>query len=786
VVSLLLAACLGMNQVAEPAQELNWKVTPERSFEVDGAPYLPVGVHVEPTVEAIDAVAKAGIKDVFVELPLDLTTWRRIIPELESRGLRYLVGISSLAPSASVVAVEPKSYRVSGLSGKIDITVDIPGGSRAYGLLANEKNGGIIWQGTHTIENGKLHFEYDLRSDFPHVLVLYPEVRDQRMADYWEGFDQYRDNLLIILKNAQLGAGYQGLVNPAGKMLTSFQVDDTLVPTSELFRLELETYLRQRYGTAEMVGSSWHMGVNQNQTLADFAACVPLWQGGRGIEYVWNAKMDRIAPSQRRDEIWNDIRTVVRSSATRRLNRLVESIKEATKKPVMQEWNGWGGLYEDGAGSLDGITFGLAPRSAIDLMDSASRPMSSALRRARPMAAMATSITLPTGENRFDAGRAIRQSEMLGTRGWFFNVNSAEELAEVASASETYRDQLSIARNGVLPVFFPEAATNPAVTGRLPGGHVWLPTPGSGERLDIGPTLEGYRYVNGGKTTYVFWSIVEKQRLKMRLASEVLPTMVALDGSDMEIKQKKNEIEMTVPTTPVIVEGSADIPVPIQSFEVTKIACSYLIDTFGNLVDLAGTEYVTLQKSNSSFDRFPLGSFLAIRAQFKQLAIKSAPYNWIEAESPQETNFSDIGEVSGASGGKVLVLNPKVRSLAPYVAQYIVRNKIGSNHSVWIAARMDDVAREALRISVGGVEMRIEPNPVSYYGAGFAWYRCGNLDLPDGQTQLWVRAQADRPIHCEIDTLMVAPGQFRPNGPNPPTDWVWAALDQARPPLKKD
>lgn len=775
-----------MNQDAAPVQELNWKVTPERSFEVNGSPYIPVGVHVAPTVESIDAVAKVGIKDVFVELPLELSTWRRIIPELESRGLRYLIGISSLAPSASVIAVEPKSYRVSGLTGSIDIHVEIPGGSRAYALLANEKNGGIIWQGTQRIENGRLHFQYDLRSEFPHVLVLYPEVRDQRMADYWEGFDQYRDDLLVILKNAPIAAGYQGIVNPAGKMLTSFKVDDTLVPTSELFRLELETYLRQKYGTADMVGSAWHMGVNQNSTLADFAACVPLWQGGRGIDNVWNTKTNRLAPSARRDEMWNDIRTVVRSSAARRLNRLVDSIREATGKPVMQEWNGWGGLYEDGAGPLNGITFRMSPQTAFDLMNQAAYPMSSALRRARPMVAMATSISLPKGDDRMDAGRAIRQSEILGTRGWFFEANSAAELAEISAAAEVYRDQSSIAKTLVTPLFFPEAATNPAATGRLPGGYVWLPTPGSGERMDLGPLLEGYRYVEGGKTTFVFWSVSEKQRLKMQLASEVLPAMRALDGSDLEVKQKKRELEMSVPTTPVIVEGSDDIPVPIQSFEVTKVACSYLIDTFGNIVDISGTEYTVLQKNTSSFDRFPLGSFLAVREQFKKLTIKSAPYNWVEAEDPQETNFSDVSEVSGASNGKVIVLSPKVKSLTPYFAQYTVRNKVGSSHSVWIAARMDEVARETLRISVGGVEMKIEPNPVSYYGAGFAWYKCGSVELPAGQTQMWVRSQADRPIRCEIDTLMVAPGSFRPNGPNPPTDWVWAALEQARPPVKRD
>lgn len=749
---------------------------------VDGSPYIPVGLHIEPTIEAIEAASAAGITDVFVELPLELGTWRRILPELEARNMRYMVGISSLAPSAQVVAIEPKSYRVSGMAGVVDIKLDIPGGTRVYAVVANERNGAVTWEGMLPVERGRLEFRYDVRSEFPHVLVFYPEVRDQRMPDYWEGFDSYRDDLLRILQSAPLGVGYRGLVNPAGKTLRSFQVDDTLVPTSPLFRMELETYLRQKYGTADLVASSWHVALHNNRSFEELAACVPLWQGSRGIESILNMNSGKVTVAERRDDMWADIRTVVRSGAARRLNRLVDVIAEATGKPVFQDWNGWGGLYEDGDGALAGITYRMAPTTAVEVLDQAASPMSSALRRARPMVGIANSIPLNAPVGDLDPARIIRQSESLGTRGWFFVADSAEEVQAVSEAAATYRDNASIARLKVNPLFFPAAATNPAVSGRLPGGYVWLPTPGSGERLDLGPTMEGYRYVDRGNTTFVFWSATANQRVKMRLSSEVVPAMFAVDGTDLEIKQKKNEIEMIVPTTPVVVQGSLEMPVPIESFTATQLAATYLIDTFGKLIDISGTEMTAMSRITAGFDRAPLGSYVALRKQFNDLTVKSAPYNWIEAERPLTTNFSDVVDVSGASGGQVLGLEPKVKSLAPYTAEYVVQNRLGGVHSVWIAAKMDNRAREALKVNVAGRDMPIAPDPVSYYGEGFAWYRCGEIELPKGQTRLWLRAQSDAPVSCFVDVLMVAPGDFRPNGVYPPTGWVWDALRQARPP----
>jgi hypothetical protein len=332
------------------------------------------------------------------------------------------------------------------------------------------------------------------------------------------------------------------------------------------------------------------------------------------------------------------------------------------------------------------------------------------------------------------------------------------------------------------PLFFPEAATNPALAGRLPGGYVWLPSAGAGERMDIGPLMEGYRSVEGGVTTYVFWAIKEPVRLKMKLATDAVPTLLSLDGSDLAIKQKRSDLEMTVPTSPVIMTGSADVPTPVQTFEATALACAYLIDTFGNLVDFTGTEYVRMQETNAAFPRAPLASYLSLREQFRTLAVRAAPYTWIEGERSEQSNFSDIVAVPGSSGGSVLSLKPKIKNQVPYTAMFTIKNKTGGRHKIWIAARMDDAALDAIEVTLAGQKIKIDREPVSFYGPGFAWYSLGDMELPAGQTTMWIRYESGTIVQCDLDAVLVEPGAHEPSGPYPPTDWVWAAVNAAKPP----
>ncbi len=785
MIALALAALL----VTQPAPTqvpdqpvANFRVTAQRSLEIAGQTYIPVGLKIQPTAEAIAEARAAGITDVLVELPIDAEAWKSAIELLESNQMRYVISIAAIAPSAEVATIEPQSYRVSGLAGNVDLDLAIPGGRKAYALLASEKTGAIMWQGTVPIEEGRFKFKRTIPVEVPGVLVIYPILTDERMIDYWEGFDAYRDRLLLVLKESKPGPGFCALLNPLGQNVRGFSPDDTSIPTSEMFRLEMETYLRQKYGTPEMAAAGWSMSASEIDTFPELARAIPLWQGSRGIDYLWDLESGRTSGAERRSQIWEDYRAVTFSSAMRRLNRLIEVVKAETGRPVIQEWNGWGGPYEDRQATLDAVGFRLNASSMAEVIDHSARPLSSAIRRGKPTACIATSVRLEEGDLAPTISSALRQMENLGVKGWFFEARTPEQVKAVGEAAVQYRDSEIIARNEPNVIFFPEAALNPAVAGRLPGGYVWLPAPGSGERLDLGEGLEGYRYSDGRRTTIAFWAVSRPQRLKMRMASTNVPNFTVLDGSDLDLKSKGQELEITVPTSPILLDNDLDLPVSVSAFELSQIAIAYLIDTYGLLVDFTGTEYVKLGAYNNSFQRAPGATFIAVRDQLRTLLVRAAPYTWLEGEAPTETNFGDIRTISGASGGSALMVDAKVASVKPYFAHYTVRNRLGGPHEVWIAARISDSAKEDLRILVGGTEMRISGRGVSPYGPGFAWYKCGEITLPAGQTVMTITAAADALIACDIDLIMVSPGQFVPNGPYPPNSWLWDAVNQARPP----
>lgn len=782
MIALALAALLVATPFQESQSEPGFRVTPQRSLEIAGQPYVPVGLKIKPTPEAVAQAKEAGITDVLVELPLDIDAWKAAIQLLEQSHMRYVIGINALAPSAEVVAVEPQSYRVSGLKGDLKVDLEIPGATKAYAILASEQTGALIWQGVVPIENGRFKLERSNGFDGPCVLVLYPVLKDQRMTDYWEGFDSYRDQLLAVLKEAKPGPGFSALLNPIGQIAKGFSADDTAIPTSEMFRVEMETYLRQKYGTPEMAAASWSMSASSLDTFAELARSVPLWQGSRGIDYLWNVEDGRTSGAERRTQIWDDYRAVTFSSAMRRLNRLIEAIKAETGRPVIQDWTGWGGPYEDREATLDAVGFRVDASTMGEVIDQSARPLSSSIRRGKSTACIATEISIGSGELAPTVGSALRQMENLGVKGWFFNADTPEEIAAVGEAAKLYRDSENIARNEPNVIFFPEAALNPAVAGRLPGGYVWLPAPGSGERLDLGEGLEGYRYSDGRRTTIAFWATTRPLRLKMRMASPTVPNFTVLDGSDLALVAKGQELEITVPTSPILLDNDLDLPVSISAFEASQVAIAYLIDTFGLLVDFTGTEYVKLGAYNNSFQRAPAATFIAVRDQLRTLLVRAAPYTWLEGELPTETNFGDIRQVPGASGGSALMLDSKIATLRPYSAHYTIKNRLGGKHEVWIAARLNDEAKAALQVQVGGTEMRIQGKPVSPYGPGFAWYKCGEITLPQGQTVLTITAPPEALIACDIDLVMVSPGEFTPNGPYPPNAWLWNAVNQARPP----
>lgn len=769
---------------AQPAPIRPWAVTPQRAFTWASAPYLPVGLRVEGTPAAIQAGLDAGVTDFIVDLPLDGSGWKAAIETLESGGARYVVSIATAAPAAEVAAIEPESYRLPGLTGVVDQTIALPGVTRARVLVASEDTGNTVYEATVRAVDSQIRVQVPGTLRGLHVLVVYPIQRDLTTPDYWEGFDVFRDRLLATLRDNPLGPGARAILNPFGTSLRAFTASDTFVPTSRMFQLELETFLTQKYGTADNVGNAWGLGLSDMPTIADLSRAIPLWSDSRGVPQVWNPVRDTTALAERTGRMWSDIREVVTAGANRRYNRLVESVKAATGLPVIQDWTGWGGPYQNRETPLDAVGFSARIRTFGDTMDAPSRPLSSAFRRSAPTAAWATEIRLEPaeGEN-LTPESVVNLTANMGVRGWFFRAQTPSEIQAVAQAARL-RDNPDTAAFIPQPLFFPESARDPAAPTRLPGGHVWLPGPGSGERLDLGPGLEGYRYLDGPRSILAFWSVNLPQPQQFRVASDTIPDYRAIDGSDLGMAVRRKLLTATIPQSPVVSSSVEDVPASVAAFDQAADGVAYMISEFGMIADLAGAEPVRLRQWLDGFLRTPGASLVGIRRQYRDLLLRTSPYLWIEGESTITPVFGANRRLPGASNDQTFNLSPRILPPNGSRARYRVRPRVDGAHRVWIAARIPENARSGIKLDFGGQTLELSPSPVSHYGDGLAWYSCGEVNLSTGETQFELRLDRIVSTPVAIDVILFTPFEFRPRGPQPPDDWLLTAMRNTPPSLR--
>jgi len=64
--------------------------------------------------------------------------------------------------------------------------------------------------------------------------------------------------------------------------------------------------------------------------------------------------------------------------------------------------------------------------------------------------------------------------------------------------------------------------------------------------------------------------------------------------------------------------------------------------------------------------------------------------------------------------------------------------------------------------------MHLTGDPLSLYGAGFGWYKLGTTRIAGNMTKLRVQFDTAGNAEIAIDTFLVTPGNFKPNGVTPP------------------
>lgn len=774
--ALVLASALTISQSDA------WNVTENNCLTKNGLPYIPVGANIDGTLAAVEEAKQAGITDIVINLKVTDPDWKPVTKSLENAGIRYYIAISDPSPVAKSIAVEPENYRMPDLMGQVNLNLRLTQSSGAFAILAGQDGGTIRWSGYLPAVNNVIQYRYAGNLIVPHVLVLYPELNTSELPDFWEAFDLHRDKLLTKLKSSELGPNYQGLIDPFGKTSEYMTNSAQSIPDSDFFRMELEAYLQQKYGSVSIASSAWGLSASRIQTLSDLTYIIPLWSEFRGIEYAWNRKSNELVNVDRaQTSIWTDIRTVMFSSSIRRYQRLTTNIRQITGKSVIQNWSGWGGPYEHSSIQLEGIGVQARPKSLIEFTGSIARPLSSARRSPRPVATIATKIELAP-ESGPRVNELVANSQNIGVRGWYFAAKSRAQLEEIAQVSRLLETDKSLSEAKPRVLYYPEAAHNPATITQVAPGTWWIPAPGSGSILDFGEGIEGYQYNEQNQNVIAIWATTSPVLVKFRGLNIKELQFESTDGTEVQTKLRKNEIEVLVPTRPILIRNPGEIPVPFSTFELTSAMIEALIARYGSRIDIAGTAHYEAVNTIRAFDASPTASFFTLRKQWRDLAIAAAPYNWIEAERSPENTFSTIKTIPGASDSKTLALSAKVfRNDAEHHASYILSRVEPSQEDVWISGKIPASIAPYVKFKIGGKSIPIPPTEYSFYGAGLAWYHIGRLDIPAGETKISITCPPGFNETLLLDSLVFSPNDFVPSGSKQPMAWLLQFLGQDPP-----
>lgn len=779
--AIVLLACLAPvafaqapqgNYRASTGEPQPWSINDNHTLIWAGQPYLPIGLHIDGSPASILAAHGAGVNDVIVDLPANGAGWSEATSALEASQMRYMVNINSLAPMAKGFRIEPQGYRVTGITKARHLSYVIPDATTALAILVTRRDNDVQQVVRVKIVDEKFELDVKPRNDLDHVLYIYPESRSLEQPDCWEAMDEHRDRLLTSLKKSPFGRGMRGLINPMGALVNLPSAVPTFVPSSIYFQYELRVYLESKYKNLETAQRAWSMNISDIEKFDQMSRLVPLWSAEKsGVPTLWDPATDKLYPcNPRQSTVWRDIRDVLLTASLRRYSRLTAAIRPTLDAPILQDWAGWTPIYEGQKPPVDGMGFASHGTNATALAESGGRAASTVFRWLKSGLLLTTRADV-SGEK--DAitqlPNAIEDLVALGSRGVYFSNATADVMKAVASiATKTPLDP-TVATYSPQALFFPENALNPAVIQRLPAGNWWLPTPANGNRIDLGSSFFGYRLEDAQHSSTVLWTNLPKGRYKLRLLNPKSVSFASVDGSDPAPKIYKGGIEVTLSQYPLIITGGNEIPIP-------ELALTECLARFAALLDSVDPEHRGLTEErylfaqgSAGFERNPGGSFFVMRQEYLRLASRVAPFSWIEAESTKDQTFSEVSSMPGCSGGQALSVRSSLEGTdLYYTATYPVQVRTAEDQTVWVAAKLPPDRRGDLLVLVGGQSLQIEAGPFSPYGAGFAWYRLGSTKLGGQTTKVSIQIQSRTGADVAVDTLLLTPLEFRPNGTTMP------------------
>lgn len=789
----IFALCIGLAQAQRTQGTYHpdaktsdvWSINDHLTLIWNGKPYLPVGTIVDSPA-AVDQATAAGIHDFIVDLPSSGAGWDETLGSLNRHNASFLLRVNSLAPMATGVAVEPQGYRVAGIKEKREVRIGLPGVQQALVIVALRRDGSIVESKRVAVQDGVLDYTVDAPGGLERVMLVYPITSSAELPDYWERLDKHRDELLQAIKRHAPGAGLRGIVDPFGRTLVLPGKELRFVPISPYFRDELRDFLVDEYKALETAERTWALGSNNIKDFDTLARLVPLWSGSRGVADFWDPETDKLYPcDNRRSRAWTDITLVVESAGARRYSRIVNDLHNVVDVPVVQQWSGWAAAYETETPALDGIGMRTTGSTQASVFDSAGRAASSILRWKRSGWLPATEVDLGAGTDPSELPVVLGMVTNLGARGAFVRADTPAMLKAVASVGSFASDP-SLATTSPQAVFFPENAENPAEIQRYPNGIWALPSPMDGDRVDLGTKFVAYKYIAAGKQTFAI-SALKPGREKLFMAKTAGVALSRVDGTDPKPKIEKSSIEVDLGTTPLIVTGTDEVPVPEEAYKETVDRITKMALLLDQAHQSAPEALYVYQMASNQFKTTPGVAFKQMRDAYRSLSNLLGRYDWIEAESSRDDNFSEIDASPACSAGAALALRTQLPpGPSGYYANYVVPVRTNADQEVWLAAKIPPDRRGDIQVIVGGQSegetagsgasdaiiggqtMTINTEPVSLYGGGYGWYKLGVTRLAGGRSSLKVIVTGETSSDLALDVILLTPGTFTPNGVNEP------------------
>jgi hypothetical protein len=797
-------------------------------------------------VQALTALKARGLHDIILwpdrSLPdVSPKAFQRLITYLDDNDFRYGLsfGLGLTAPLTGTV-VRPNSYRFiekngrtanwqvanadEGLVIQIDMTID------DNKILPNS---GVV-----PIRDNVLSFPLE-SSGRKVIAFLYPHKRvpvigENSPPDVWNGFDDYRDRVMAFFTQVKLGKGFRFFLDPLARHLGLADEIDYLIPDSTGFLLEWESFLARRYPNVDDAIKKWTLLEGDFRTHRDLAQIIPLWDKTHGLGYCY----DPHSPQHRTYRIrnaeqstwWADFLECRNESLRYYMNALADVLKQQVANvPVVYTWTHTHPIFlnTDSSGGFDGL--GVVTHGTPSTPRVLGPAYSEAEQSSRTIWCLATEMNgventvaapqvttsaldpssagnqrpLPVGYNSRNVLFAdLDKCKRIGYKGFFLNsapslpnsaggLPSPESLGWLQEYAAQLAGQPNLIRTAPRILFYPQFAPGPAQVGPIPGvaDTLWLNSFYPGETIDWWPSYSGYIIQRGPEAPIetVLVSLQGKRESHFLVTDPKGVQAFTADGTPVPFKISKNEITITLDSTPTILtmkgQRFSDVTVKQPYFVVPREAITdslvqldaLLADAIRQKVPSVDSAKGNIEHARASLSRLNYDeAYTFARSSLDTLTEMASPYIWLEGERshPDENTFEEIAPNAEASGGSYLRLSsPHPEPSFGYGAHIefnVVRPGV---YNIWMAASVPGptISPYVWRVDAPPDAKPLDPLPRGplYMGDRFGWILLGSKSLAPGSHMIAINLTGPAATHLytfSIDTFMITPTTFTPNG----------------------